>query len=104
MPRWFRRATPHPRSGLPVQLPGGNPRSLIDLVAVGEVLSGQRLSPEQPPPDLDEIRPRRSLWDEDMLNPGMLLQPLSDHDTLVGLQVVGYQVDKHLQDGPLYLL
>ncbi len=39
-----------------------------------------------------------------MLYPRMLFEPISDQGTLVGLEVVGDQVDKPLWDGPLYLL
>jgi hypothetical protein len=97
-------AAPHPWFRFAIQLPGGDPRRLSDLVAVGEIHPGQRLPPEHTPPRLDEVQPRRSFRDERVLDPGMLLQPLSDQSTLVGLEVVGDQVDETLRDGMLYLL
>lgn len=39
-----------------------------------------------------------------MLYSGMFLQPLSDHYTLVGFEIVGDYVDDSLRNGPLYLL
>jgi hypothetical protein len=39
-----------------------------------------------------------------VLYPGMVFEPLSDHDALVSLQIVGDHVDDSLRDGPLYLL
>src|SRR5215217_3025827 len=40
MPGRFGRSSPYPRLRFAVQLPGGDPRRLIDLVAVGEVHPG----------------------------------------------------------------
>src|SRR5829696_10187365 len=48
-------AAPHPWFRFAIQLPGGDPRCLTDLVAVGEIHPGQRLPPEKPPPRLDEV-------------------------------------------------
>ncbi len=68
---------PTPMAGFPVQLPGGDPRCLVDFVSVGEVLSGQSLPPEQSPPSLDEVQPRRPLRDERVLYPRVPFEPLS---------------------------
>jgi hypothetical protein len=95
---------PHPRPGFPVQLPGGDPRCLVDFVSVGEVLPGQSLPPEQSPPGLDEVRPGRALRDERMRDPRMPFEPLSHQYAVVGLQVVGDQVGEPFRDGPLYPL
>src|SRR5215204_1616934 len=98
------RATPHPRFRFAIQLSGGDSRRLIYLVAVGEVHPGESVSPEQPPPHLDEVQPRRALRDERMLYSGRIFEPLLDQGALVSFQVVGDQVDDPFRDGALYLL
>ena len=76
---------------------GGYPRGQLDLLRIGEALSSQSLASKQPPPRLLEIEPARSYWDEDLLHPRVVLQPLSNGRALVTRKVVGDQVQ--LADG-----
>ena len=104
MPRRFGGTPPNPRTGFAVQLPGCDPRRLVDLVAVREALPGEGLSPEYTPPALDEVEPGRSLRDESVFHPWVPFEPPPYQDAVVDLQIVGDQVDKTPWDGPLYLL
>jgi hypothetical protein len=62
------------------------------------------LSPQDTPPPLIEVQPRRTLADESVIYPRVLFEPLPYQGAIVDLQVVGDQVDKALWDSPLYLL
>ena len=107
MPRRFGRTTPYPRAGFPVQLSGGDSRGQVNLVAVREALSGERLSPEYTPPGLDEVEPRRSLGDESVLYPRVPFEPLPYQGALSWIfrlsAIRGDQADKTPRDSPLYL-
>jgi len=75
-----------------IELLGSYPRSQLDLLRVGEALSGQGLASEQSPPRFLEVEPARPHWDEDLLHSQMLLQPSPDRWALVAGEVVGYEV------------
>jgi hypothetical protein len=59
MSAWLRWTTPHPGHRPDVELPRGHPRSKLDLLVVSEVLAGQSLPTEHPPPCLLEVQPAR---------------------------------------------
>ena len=76
-----------------IELFGGYPRSHLDLLGVGEVLPGQSLPTEHPPPCLLQVQPGSAFRDEDLLYPRMAPQPLPDRWALVAGEVVGDAVD-----------
>jgi hypothetical protein len=92
MPLGLLWTTPNPRFGAEVELFCGYPCGQLDLPRIGEALSCQGFAPKQPPPRFLEVEPARPHWDEDLLHPRVLLQPLSDGWTLVARKVVGDQV------------
>src|SRR5437870_1248245 len=69
------RPSPDPGPGAGVELGGGDLGGVGDLVGVGEVLSGQCLPPEDPPPALLQVEPAGALGDEGVPDAGMVLQP-----------------------------
>ena len=46
------RTSPDPRVGSPVELSGGDPRGLLNLIGVGKALSSQGIAAEEAPPAL----------------------------------------------------
>ena len=93
--------TPNPRFRPKVELFCGDPRSQLDLLRVGEALSGQGLASEQSPPRFLEVEPARPHWNEDLLHSQMLLQPLPDRWALMAGEVVGYEVQIAARIPPL---
>jgi hypothetical protein len=69
MPRRSGRPSPYPRFRPMIELFGGYPRSKLDLFRVGEVLPGQSLPTEHPPPCLLQVQPGSAFRDEDLLYP-----------------------------------
>jgi hypothetical protein len=67
--------SPDPGPGTGVELGGGDPGGAVDLVGVGEVLPGQRLAPEDPPPAFLEVEPAGALGEEGVADAGMVFQP-----------------------------
>src|SRR5690348_11579892 len=68
-------SSPDPGPGAGVELGGGHPGGVGDLIRVGEVLPGQRLTPEDPPPWLLQVQPASALGDEGVPDAGMIVQP-----------------------------
>src|SRR5207253_10238534 len=66
---------PDPGPGAGVELGGGDPGGVGDLVGVGECLPGQRLAPEDPPPAFLQVQPAGALGDERVPDAGMVFQP-----------------------------
>src|SRR6185437_7107119 len=62
--------SPDPGPGAGVELGGGDPGGVGDLIGVGEGLPGQRLPPEDPPPAFLEIQPAGALGDEGVPDAG----------------------------------
>src|ERR1700745_956139 len=81
--------SPDPGPGAGVELGGGHPGGVGDLVGVGEVLPGQGLAPEDPPPALLHVQPAGALGDERVPDAGMILQPGPGALAVVAGQVVG---------------
>src|SRR5213592_3890202 len=94
-------SSPDPGPGAGVELGGGHPGGVGDLVGVGEVLSGQRLAPEDPPPAFLQVQPAGALGDEGVPDPGMVLQPGPGALAVVAGQVIGDHVDRALGVGLL---
>jgi hypothetical protein len=65
-----------------IELFGGYPRSHLDLLGVGEVLTGQSLPTEHSPPRLLQVEPGRAFGDEHLLYPRMSRQPLLNRGLL----------------------
>src|SRR6516164_5925087 len=86
-------SSPDPGPGAGVELGGGHPGGVGDLVGVGEVLPGQGLAPEDPPPAFLEVQPAGALGDEGVPDAGMVLQPGPGALAVVAGQVVGDHVD-----------
>src|SRR5258705_8184921 len=90
--------------GAGVELGGGLPGGVGDLVGVGEVLSGQGLAPEDPPPALLQVRPAGALGDEGVPDAGMVFQPGPGGLAVVAGQVTGDDHDLAARAGVLHLL
>src|ERR1700746_1342340 len=88
--------SPDPGPGAGVELGGGHPGGVGDLVGVGEVLPGQRVAPEDPPPAFLHVQPAGALGDERVPDPGMILQPGPGALAVVAGQVIGDHVDHAL--------
>src|SRR5437773_12509114 len=84
--------------------PGCRLGGVGDLVGVGEVLPGQRLPPEDPPPAFLHVQPAGALGDEGVPDAGMVLQPGPGALAVVAGQVVGDHVDHAVGIGPLLKL
>src|SRR6266566_6694724 len=65
------RPSPDPGPGSGVELGGGHPGGVPDLIGVGEGLPGQRLAPEEPPPAFLQVEPAGALGDEGVPDAGM---------------------------------
>nr|WP_238598122.1 integrase [Saccharothrix sp. ALI-22-I] len=89
-------------SGTGCGLSGG----VVDLVGVGEALSGQCLAAEQAPPGFLEVEPAGSDGDERVFDAGVVEQPFAGGLAVVAGEVVGDHVDvadrvclfRHLQE------
>src|SRR5436189_3786508 len=86
-------SSPDPGPGAGVELGGGHPGGVGDLVGVGEGLPGQRLPPEDPPPAFLQVEPAGALGDEGVPDAGMILQPGPGALAVVAGQVTGDHVD-----------
>src|SRR5215468_8485658 len=64
-------SSPDPGTGVGVELGGGDPGGVGDLVGVGEGLPGQRLAPEDPPPAFLHVQPAGAFGDEGVADAGM---------------------------------
>src|SRR6266478_9532009 len=93
--------SPDPGPGAGVELGGGHLGGVGDLVGVGEVLSGQRLAPEDPPPAFLQVEPAGALGDEGVPDAGMVFQPGPGALAVVAGQVVGDHVDRAVGVGLL---
>src|SRR6188472_503445 len=85
--------SPDPGPGAGVELGGGHPGGVGDLVGVGEVLSGQCLAPEDPPPAFLHVQPAGALGDEGVPDAGMIFQPGPGALAVVAGEVIGYDHD-----------
>ena len=83
------RSTPDPRVGSPVELSGGDPRGLLNLIRVSKTLPSQSIAPEKPPPSLLEIEPARPRWNEDVMKPRMALEPGARLQAIMTAQIIG---------------
>src|SRR5512144_3393915 len=81
-------AAPDPGFGAGVELGGGDPGGVVDLVRVGEGLAGQGGLAEQAPPALLKVEPARADRDEGVGDPGMLRQPLAGGLAVVAGEIV----------------
>jgi hypothetical protein len=62
--------TPHPWTGVGVELAGRHPGGQGDFVRGGKRLAGEGFAAKQPPPALLEIQPAGPFGDEGMLDAG----------------------------------
>ena len=88
--------SPDPGPGAGVELGGGHPGGMRDLVGVSEGLPGQRLAPEDPPPAFLEVQPAGALGDEGVPDAGVVFQPGPGALAVVAGQVVGDHPDRAL--------
>jgi len=86
------RASPDPGLGVAIEMLSRAPGHISNIVIIGQRLSCEGFAPEDPPPALDQIQPRRSHWNEGVLNAGMGVEPFPDRPAGVAGQVVGDQV------------
>src|SRR5215472_7531689 len=93
--------SPDPGPGAVVELGGGHPGGVGDLVGAGEVLPGQRLAPEDPPPGFLQVEPAGALGDEGVPDAGMVFQPGPGALAVVAGEVIGDHVDHALGVGVL---
>src|SRR5512135_3312304 len=94
-------SSPDPGPGAGVELGGGHPGGAGDLIGAGEVLPGQRLAPEDPPPAFLEIQPAGALGDEGVPDAGMVFQPGPGALAVAAGEVAGDHVDHALGVGLL---
>ena len=93
MPRRSGRPSPYPRFRPMIELFGCYPSSEFDLLVVGEVLPGQSLPAEHPPPRLLQVQPGSAFRDEHLLHSRMDAQPLPDRRALMSGEIVGNEID-----------
>jgi hypothetical protein len=67
--------TPHPRTGVGIQLAGRHPCGQGDFVRGGKRLAGEGVAAKQPPPALLELQPAGPFGDEGVLDAGVVGQP-----------------------------
>src|SRR5689334_11023351 len=94
-------SSPDPGPGTGVELGRGHAGGVGDLVGIGEVLPGQGLAPEDPPPAFLEVEPAGALGDEGVPDPGMVLQPGPGALAVVAGEVIGDHPDGALGVGLL---
>src|SRR5512142_295005 len=94
-------SSPDPGPGAGVELGGGHPGGAGDLIGAGEVLPGQRLAPEDPPPAFLEVQPAGALGDEGVPDAGMVFQPGPGALAVAAGEVAGDHVDHALGVGLL---
>src|SRR5512142_2083129 len=82
-------SSPDPGPGAGVELGGGDLGGVGDLVGVGEVLPGQRLAPEDPPPAFLQVQPAGALGDEGVPDAGMAFEPGPGALAVVAGEVTG---------------
>src|SRR5436853_116663 len=92
-------SSPDPGPGAGVELGGGHLGGAGDLVGVGEVLPGQGLAAEDPPPAFLQVQPAGALGDEGVPDAGMILQPGPGALAVVAGQVIGDHPDRALGAG-----
>jgi hypothetical protein len=76
-----------------IELRGGNPRGLLNLVGIGKALPSESIPSEEAPPALLQIEPARSSRNEDVLQTRMLSHPGPRLSTIVAGEVVGDHED-----------
>ena len=86
-------ASPDPGFGLAIEMLGGDPGAERNIAVISQGLSGKGFTPEDAPPSLNHIQPRRSDRNEGVLDAGMGFQPLPDRPTGMTGEVVGNQVE-----------
>src|SRR5579859_3539888 len=91
--------SPDPGPGAGVELGGGHPGGMGDLVGVSEGLPGQRLAPEDPPPAFLEVQPAGALGDEGVPDAGVVFQPGPGALAVVAGEVIGDHPDGALGVG-----
>ena len=86
-------SSPDPGVGVAIEVLGRDPGHVGNIVIIGQRLSREGFAPEDPPPALNQIQPRRSHRNEGMLDPRMGFEPFPDRATGVAGQVIGNQVE-----------
>ena len=86
------RTSPDPRLLAPIEFVGRNDRHLVNLVAISESLTGERLPPKESPPTFLQIEPAGTFGNKDLMNAGMSLQPRHNRRALVAGEIVGDEV------------
>jgi hypothetical protein len=87
------RPPPDPGSGMPIEVIGGAPRDIRDIVVIGQRRPGEGFAPEDPPPPFNQIQPGRADRNEGLPNARMGFQPRADRATGVAGEVVGNQIE-----------
>jgi hypothetical protein len=85
----FRRASPDPWIGAPIELSGCDTGGLLNLIRVGKALTGKRIATEKAPPALLEIEPASSFGNEDVMDAWMTFQPGAGLQTVVTGEIIG---------------
>jgi hypothetical protein len=82
------RSTPDPGGGSPIELSGRDASGLLNLIRGGKALPRQRIASEEAPPALLQVQPTGSLWNEDVMEPGMFSHPGACLSTIVAGKIV----------------
>jgi hypothetical protein len=85
----FRWTSPDPRLGSMIELRGGYPRRLLNLVRSSKALSGEGIAAEKAPPPLLQIEPARSCRNEDVMKSRMRFEPGARLQALVAREMIG---------------
>src|SRR5512132_787539 len=92
-------SSPDPGPGAGVELGGGDPGGVGDLVGAGEGLAGQGGLAEDPPPAFLQVEPAGALGDEGVADAGVVFQPGPGALAVVTGEVIGDHVDGALGIG-----
>ncbi len=81
--------SPDPGLGAPVELRGGHPGGLLDLLGIGKTLPSKRIAAKEAPPSLLQIEPACPRGNEDVMDAWMPFQPGARLEAGVTTESVG---------------
>jgi len=89
----FGRASPDPGFGSQVELSRRHASGLLDLLGIGETLTGEGIAAEEAPPTFLQIEPTGSRRNEDVLEAGMAFQPGARFEAIMTAEIVADDVE-----------
>jgi len=76
-----------------IELGRGESSDVREIVGVSERLAGERFTPEDPPPALNEVEPGRANRDEGVLDSRMRREPVANGSTAVAGEIVRDEIE-----------